>query len=150
QAYTAANGTKGRGWEVELSGELTRGWQLQGGYSRIVTRDREGARLNAGTIPKHQWKLFSTYTPPGFSRLTIGGGALWQSEIYDASVPAYRKARTQKAYSVVNLMARYLATDHLSLTATLDNVFDKTYRTHASRHEYGPPRNFMLTARYQF
>jgi outer membrane receptor for ferric coprogen and ferric-rhodotorulic acid len=51
---------------------------------------------------------------------------------------------------VVNLMARYAFDDHLSLTATLDNVFDKAYRTHVSYHEYGPLRNFMLTARYQF
>jgi outer membrane receptor for ferric coprogen and ferric-rhodotorulic acid len=150
QAYTAKSGTKGRGWEVELSGELARGWQLQGGYTRIVTRDREGARLNTSTVPKHQVKLFSTYTPPGLRRLTIGGGALWQSEIYNASNPIRRKAYTQKAYTVVNLMARYLVTDHLNLTATLDNVFDKTYRTYTNKHEYGPPRNFMLTARYQF
>jgi outer membrane receptor for ferric coprogen and ferric-rhodotorulic acid len=150
QAYTAANGTKGRGWEVEVSGELSRGWQLQGGYTRIVTRDREGARLNTALVPKHQVKLFSTYTPPGLRRLTIGGGALWQSEIYNASNPIRRKAYTQEAYTVVNLMARYLVTDRLSLTATLDNVFDETYRTYTNKHEYGPPRNFMLTARYQF
>ncbi|MDR1648592.1 MAG: TonB-dependent siderophore receptor [Zoogloeaceae bacterium] len=150
QAYTAKSGTKGRGWEVEISGELSRGWQVQGGYTRVVTRDREGARLNTSTIPKHQLKLFSTYTLPGFNRLTIGGGALWQSEIYDASEPALRKIRTQKAYTVVNLMARYVFTDNLSLTATLDNVFDKTYRTYTYTNEYGAPRNFMLTARYQF
>jgi outer membrane receptor for ferric coprogen and ferric-rhodotorulic acid len=151
QAYTAANGTKGRGWEVELSGELMRGWQLQGGYTRIVTRGEDDKRLNADTVPKHQLKLFSTYTPPGFNRLTIGGGALWQSEIYDAGKSGLaRKTYTQKAYTVVNLMARYAFDDHLSLTATLDNVFDKAYRTHVGYHDYGPPRNFMLTARYQF
>jgi outer membrane receptor for ferric coprogen and ferric-rhodotorulic acid len=152
QAYVAANGTKGRGWEVELTGELARGWQAQGGYTRIVTRDQEGERLNADIVPKHQLKLFSTYTPPGFNRLTIGGGALWQSEIYDAEWggPSARKTYTQKSYTVVNLMARYVLTNYLSLTATLDNVFDKTYRTLAIRHEYGAPRNFMLTARYQF
>ena len=80
----------------------------------------------------------------------MGGCALWQSEIYDASDSALRKARTQKAYSVVNLMARYVLTDHLSLTATLDNLFDKEYRTYPNQHDYGPPRNFMLTAKYQF
>jgi outer membrane receptor for ferric coprogen and ferric-rhodotorulic acid len=150
QAYVAANGTKGRGWEVELSGELSRGWHVQGGYTRIVTRGEEGERLNTNIVPKHQLKLFSTYTPPSFNRLTIGGGTLWQSEIYNASAPALRKARTQKAYTVMNLMARYVVTDHLSLTATLDNVFDKAYRTYTDSYDYGAPRNFMLTARVQF
>ncbi|MDR0701665.1 MAG: TonB-dependent siderophore receptor [Azoarcus sp.] len=156
QAYVAANGTKGRGWEVELTGELARGWRAQGSYARIVTRGEDGDRLNTGTVPKHQVKLFSTYTPPRLPRLTVGGGALWQSEIYDnspsrggASALA-RKTNTQEAYTVVNLMARYVFTDHLSLTATLDNVFDKTYRTHATRHEYGAPRNLTATLRYEF
>ncbi|MDR0634320.1 MAG: TonB-dependent siderophore receptor [Azoarcus sp.] len=152
QAYVGKNGTQGRGWEVELSGELTRGWRIQGGYTRVVTRDQDDERLNTDTVPKHQLKLFSTYTPPGIPRLTVGGGAIWQSEIYNADWggPSARKTYTQKAYTVVNLMARYVFTDHLSLTATLDNIFDKTYRTSTIRHEYGPPRNFLLTAKYQF
>jgi outer membrane receptor for ferric coprogen and ferric-rhodotorulic acid len=154
QAYVAKSGTKGRGWEVELTGELARGWQIQGGYARIVTRDREGERLNTSTIPKHQVKLFSTYTPPRFNRLTIGGGALWQSEIYNASMVATsalaRKTYTQKEYTVVNLMARYRFADHLNLTATLDNVFNKTYRTHTDMHEYGAPRRLTATLRYDF
>jgi outer membrane receptor for ferric coprogen and ferric-rhodotorulic acid len=152
QAYVAANGTKGRGWEVELTGELTRGWQAQGSYARIVTRGEAGERLNADRIPKHQVKLFSTYTPPRLPRLTVGGGALWQSEIYDASWggASARKTYTQKAYTVANLMARYLFADHLSLTATLDNLFDKRYRTLAIRHEYGAPRRLTATLRYDF
>jgi outer membrane receptor for ferric coprogen and ferric-rhodotorulic acid len=152
QAYIAANGTKGRGWEVELTGELVRGWQIQGGYTRIVTRDREDKRLNTDAVPKHQAKLFSSYTPPGLPRLTVGGGAIWQSEIYDASQSSAiaRKTYTQKAYTVVNLMARYRFADHLSLTATLDNVFDKAYRTHVGYHDYGAPRRLTATLRYDF
>ncbi|MDR1528847.1 MAG: TonB-dependent receptor, partial [Burkholderiales bacterium] len=56
----------------------------------------------------------------------------------------------QKSYAVVNLLARYELTRHLDLTLNLENAFDKRYRTNVSQHNIGAPRNFMLTARYQF
>jgi len=149
QAYVGADNTKGRGWEVEIAGELARGWQMQGGYTYMVTRDRDGQRLNADQ-PRHLFKLFTTWTPPSLNRLTVGGGVVWQSKIYADGDPALRHIYTQKGYAVVNLMGRYAFNDHLSLLVNVNNVFDKSYRTDTSRHDYGPPRSLYATLRYQF
>jgi len=149
QAYAATDHTKGRGFELEIAGELAPGWHVQGGYTRMVTRDSDGNRLNAD-LPKHLFKLFATWTPAGLNRLTLGGGVTWQSKIYADWDPAFRHIYTQKSYAVVYLMGRYAFNDHLSLLVNVDNVFDRSYRTDTSRHDYGPPRNIYATLKYQF
>ncbi|MFV0456498.1 MAG: TonB-dependent siderophore receptor, partial [Pseudomonas sp.] len=150
-AYVAASGTKGRGWELEVSGELAPGWQLQGGYARIVTENADGDRLNTDYVPKHSFKLFTTWTPAQLSKLTVGGGVHWQSDIYSTNAnAALQRIYTQDSYAVTNLMTQYRFNDQLSLTANLNNVFDKTYRTSTHYHNYGAARNLHATLKYQF
>ncbi|THF67090.1 TonB-dependent receptor [Pseudothauera nasutitermitis] len=146
QAYVAADDTKVRGLDVEVAGELAPGWQMQGGYTRTVLRDSSGQRLNTH-MPKHQVKLFTTWTPANLNRLTVGGGVLWQSETYLASAGTQF---SQKSYALVNLMANYAFDDHLSLALRLNNVFDKIYYTYPSSHYYGAPRNLYATLKYRF
>lgn len=149
-AYRAEDDTKGSGWELEASGELLQGWQIHGGYTRMVLEDSKGARLNTGTQHKHLAKLFTTWKPAGLNGLTVGGGVLWQSEIYDTSNPLLRSVKTQKSYAVVNLMASYAFNKHLRLSLNLGNVFDKSYRTLPGYHVYGAPRNIHASLKYQF
>lgn len=81
QAYIAASGTKGKGYELEISGQLLPGWNIAGGFTQVVTRGRDGQRLNPD-MPKQQFKLFTTYRLPGsLERLTVGGGVTWQSVV---------------------------------------------------------------------
>lgn len=150
-AYVAADDTEGRGWELEVSGELAPGWHVQGGYTRMVLKDSDGQRLATEHQPKHMFKLFSSWTPSQLNRLTVGGGLRWQSETYDASNPALRSVHTQDSYTVVDLMTRYVFDDHLSLAVNLNNAFDKAYRHNlVAYHYYGPPRNLQATLKYQF
>lgn len=149
-AYRAEDDAEGRGWELEVAGEPIEGWRVQGGYTRMVTRDSSGARLN-NDQPKRLFKLFTTWTPAGLSRLTVGGGVTWQSETWTDWVDAsWRELYTQKSYAVVNLMARYAFSEQLMLTVNLNNVFDEAYRTDVSGHDYGAPRNVYATLRYRF
>ncbi len=150
QAYIAANGTKGRGWELEVAGEILPGWNVQGGYTRMVTKDADGLRLH-GDQPKHLLKVFTTWTPQAFSRLTVGGGAVWESAIHATWVePDQRDAYTQRGHVVANLMGRYAFTPQLDLTLNVNNVFDKVYRTDPAQHSYGSPRQFLATLKYTF
>lgn len=149
-AYIAADDTKGRGWELEVAGEPVKGWRLQGGYARMLTRDSAGERLN-GNLPEHQFKLFTSWTPAAMSQLTVGGGVTWQSRTYSPWLnEAWRDRYAQKAYSVANLMARYKFGRQLTLTVNLNNAFDKVYRTDLDVHDYGAPRNVLATLHYAF
>lgn len=145
-AYRAESNTKARGYELEVSGELTPDLKVAGGFTQIVTRDSDGLRINT-QLPKRQFKLFASYRLPGaLNRLTIGGGLSWQSEIYYAD----SAARRQEAYSLVSLMARYQASEKLSFMLNGENLSDKKYLVTAWNHSYGAPRNFMLSAKYSF
>ncbi|MEN0035496.1 MAG: TonB-dependent siderophore receptor [Cellvibrio sp.] len=150
QAYRAEDHTEGRGWELEVAGELTEGWRLQGGYTRMRTEDSSGKRLNLDQ-PEQQVKLFTSWTPSSLNQLTVGGGATWQSAISTSWVDeSLRDLYTQKRYVVVSLMTRYAFTDQLMLTLNLNNAADKVYRTAPDQHEYGAPRNLYATLNYKF
>ena len=84
----------------------------------------------------------------------MGGGLTWQSKIYSTSFDSYglRDYATQKSYTVVNLMARYSFSENMSVSANMNNVFDKNYREggNLSLHGSGAPRNLYVTLKYQF
>ncbi|MBC3486842.1 TonB-dependent siderophore receptor [Pseudomonas kermanshahensis] len=156
-AYKAVSGATTRGFEVEANGELMPGWNVSASYNHGITKDRDGERLNT-EAPANMVKLWSTYRLPGdFDRLTVGGGANWQSGTHITVTPSTAlgtvKAK-QSQFTVVNLMARYQLTDQLSTTLNINNLFDKKYisaldTTFYSGY-YGEPRNVMLNTRYDF
>jgi outer-membrane receptor for ferric coprogen and ferric-rhodotorulic acid len=145
QAYTAAQGTTSKGFEVELNGQVMPGWQIGGGYSRAVPEDANSTRLTTN-IPKDSFKLFTAYRLPGEWRdITVGGNLRWQGDAYSRiSGTEFR----QDDFTVVDLMLRYRLTDNVSATLNLNNIFDEEYLTDLAFHGYwGEPRNAMLTLR---
>ena len=150
---------KTKGYEAEISGELTPGWQLKAGYTHKVIRDQSGEKVSTWE-PQDLVSLYTTYKLTGdLDRLTFGGGLRWQGSAWKVlSVPngtgTNRDVKvSQDPYSVVDLMARYQITDNLSTTLNANNVFDKTYYSNVgffNSSYYGDPRSFMLTTRWDF
>ncbi|MET4576393.1 TonB-dependent siderophore receptor [Ottowia thiooxydans] len=154
-AYRAVQGARTRGIDVELNGELARGWQLSASYSYGTTEDANGQRIRT-IFPRQMAKLWTSYRFPGtWSKLTLGGGVNWQSRIYySATSSGLALYGQQKAYAVTGLMARYDFSPQLSLTLNVNNVFNQKYLqgldTTFYTGIYGPTRNAQLTARYTF
>ncbi|THF64773.1 TonB-dependent siderophore receptor [Pseudothauera nasutitermitis] len=156
-AYRAVKGAKTTGVDVEVYGALSRGWNVSASWTYGQTKNADGDRINT-TFPRHMVKLWTTYRLPGeWNRLTIGGGANWQSKTY-STVSAWQIGRDlhweQKAYAVANLMARYDFDDKLSATLNVNNLFDKKYIASVSdwwySGMYGTPRSVALNLRYNF
>ncbi|MBQ0218782.1 TonB-dependent siderophore receptor [Alcaligenes faecalis] len=153
QAYYAADGTKSRGIDLELQGELSPGWNIHTGISHFTASDVKGERLNS-QLPRTTARLFSTYRLPGqWNKLTVGGGLSWQSRFYQtATGPAGATRVEQSSYPLASLMARYEFNKKLSLSAHVDNLFDKKYTTMTGFYNqvlYGEPRRFMFNLNYQ-
>lgn len=155
-AYRAVNGAKTEGVDLEMTGQLTDDWNVSTSYSYSTTK-KDGARLTT-VAPTTMLKLWSTYRLPGqWSKMTVGGGVNYQSEIFFTAAPsAIGRTVTarQGGYSVFNLMARYAFSKQLSATLNLNNLFDKHYLsaldpTFYSGY-YGAPRNASLALKYQF
>lgn len=151
-------GTKAvtKGYEVEMSGELAPGWQLQGGYTHKVVRDDNDIKISTFE-PEDQVSVYTSYKFKGnLDKLTVGGGARWQSvgwqDIYNNPKGGYEEF-SQESYWLVDLMTRYQFTKNVSATLNVNNIFDKSYYTNIGFYNsaaYGEPRNFMLSTRWDF
>lgn len=160
-AYVAVDGTKTRGIELEVSGEVVRGWNVSAGYTALNSRAPDASRLNPQQ-PRQTFKVFTAYQLPGaFNHLTIGGGVHWQSDIQFAGVNrpdgqgGIQRGVTivQESYALVSLMARYDFNDRLFATLNVNNALDKRYWMRAGFYDsaaVGAPRNAMLTLNYRY
>ncbi len=142
--YRSVSGVTRRGYELEMSGEVATGWQVQGSYvmnsSSLSTSD---------TVPKYQFKLASSYRLPGaLQNLTVGAAARWQSKAAAGKLE-------QPSFWLVDLMARYQVNKHLNIGANVNNLFDKTYMSGMRdfgrvQYTWGAPRSVSVNMRYQF
>lgn len=155
QVYHSVGSGKTRGFETEISGQLAKGWNLTAGYTVFSSHDDKGQALSI-TLPRRQFKLFSSYQLPGaWNQLTLGGGANWQSQNSNiVNRPDRSKVKLEEgSYALWSLMARYDFDKQLSLTVNVENVFDKTYYSQLGQYDqyqYGRPRNINATLRRRF
>ncbi|WP_282342884.1 TonB-dependent siderophore receptor [Pseudomonas sp. PS02288] len=154
QAYYGASGTKSRGIDVDLQGELMTDWNLYAGVSHFTGSDSSDARLSS-QLPRTTARLFTTYRLPGaWNKLTVGGGVSWQSRFYQsATSPSGAVNAEQKPYALASLMARYAATDNIELAVNVNNLFDKKYTVmngFFNQMLYGEPRNMMATVSVKY
>jgi outer membrane receptor for ferric coprogen and ferric-rhodotorulic acid len=154
--YRAAAGARSEGIEFDLAGRLAQGWNASAGYTHFRARDAAGADVNS-IYPRRLLRVFTSYQLPGaWSGLTVGGGVNWEGRTYtvDPLAPAATDGIIeQKAFALVNLMARYEFNGQLSAQLNLNNVFDKTHFGMFAAYggiNYQAPRSASLTLRYRF
>ncbi|MBS3019763.1 Fe(3+)-pyochelin receptor [Comamonas sp. PE63] len=154
--YSDDGKVRSQGLDAEISGELTRGWNLFAGYTfnrNTYKRDvyNEGQDFNTYT-PKHMLRLWTTYRLPGaMSAFTIGGGVNAQSA-------SYRKIGTislnAPGRAVWSSYVRYQINRQWQASLNFNNMFDKRYYNSignlVNSSHYGDPRNVMLTLRGTF
>ncbi|MDR2325548.1 MAG: TonB-dependent receptor [Acidovorax sp.] len=158
EAYVVMDGVTSKGVEVEVSGTITPGWNVYGGYTYRTSKAPAQPDVILSAVntnqPKHLFKLSTSYRLPGVGqRWTVGGSLTWQSLTYfqQSSAPYWRA--DQRAYALVGLMARYEVDKQWSLALNINNLFDKTFMPGLGSYGtgvYGDKRNVNLTARYHF
>ncbi|UNP28814.1 TonB-dependent siderophore receptor [Lysobacter gummosus] len=153
-AYRALPGVRTEGYELELSGQLRPGWQIQGGYAHKIAR-KDGGKIST-LEPEDQFSVHTSYRlRGGLQGWTVGGGARWQSPTWgDIPHPTLGtiEHRTEP-YWVFDAMARYQVNEQLSATLNIGNLFDKRYYTifnAYSTYTWGEPRNVRVAVTYRF
>ncbi|QER40608.1 TonB-dependent siderophore receptor [Acinetobacter suaedae] len=154
--YRAAKGAESKGFELEVSGQITPNWNLTAGYSQYEATDAKGDDINT-ELPRKMIQTYTTYQFPNqWDALSVGAGINWQSDtyIFAKNVPAGADPKVvQGSYALVNLMAKYKINKDLSAQLNINNVFDKDYYGVFPAYgqiTHGAPRNATLTFRYQF
>ena len=147
QAYEGLKGVSAKGFELEISGEVTPGLNLFFGASLQKITDGDGNETLT-FLPKRNAKLFATWALPGqYGKWTIGGGARWQNETWNYVYPASGQMELHRGGLIVaDAMVRYDISDKWSAQLNVNNLFDKNYVPNASATvAHGEPRNAMLT-----
>jgi len=157
-----------KGVDLEVSGALMPGWQVQAGYS--FNENAYGAGYaNTGSAyqtqqPKHQLKLWTSYVGQGWlKKWTLGGGMRLESARYTSgsvcSIPLEQSGVcagsyvpfnfTQALYTVIDLRAAYAINTHLQAAVNLTNIADTRYYATAGTSQgenfYGEPRAIMFS-----
>ncbi|MTZ14285.1 TonB-dependent siderophore receptor [Pseudomonas sp. JL972] len=153
--YEATGKTRIRGGELEVSGYLTPDWELLAGYTYMKSENLAGDE-NAlfALMPRHQASLWSKYTLPGGPLRGLGLGA-GISAMSDFSIERAGSPRlSAPGYAVVDAKLSYPLTDKLTATFDANNLLDRKYYSRVGSvgtfNFYGPSRNFVVGARYEF
>lgn len=150
QAYRAESGTKTRGFEMEMAGEILPDWQVSASYTYAEIKDSDDERLLT-EVPRDTFKLFTSYRLQSVPQLKLGAGVRWQGTEYYKGAGPNDETFTQDPYSVVDLMAQYALTPQTSVALNVNNLFDEKYYTAiVSRGWYGTPRSATATLVYAF
>ena len=154
-AYRGLMGVRTKGYELEMSGQLAPGWQVQGGYAHKVARQQS---TKVSTLePEDQFTLHTSYRLGGaLQGWTVGGGARWQGSTFGTITnPVDRSSQVHRTepYWLLDAMARYQFNEQLSATLNVNNLLDKHYYTifnWYSTYTWGEPRNVRLAVTYRF
>ncbi|MBD3827419.1 MULTISPECIES: TonB-dependent siderophore receptor [unclassified Stenotrophomonas] len=152
-AYVGVNGTKSRGWEVDVNGQILPGWTVNAGYTHVKVT-RAATDLIYANLPEDFLQLNTTVQLSGaLERLSLGGGFSWQSRVRGYNIP-YPLGGTvtvnQPAYMLVNLNANYRISDNWMATLSVRNALDKTYWANLDYNNYGEPRFVSASLRWKF
>jgi catecholate siderophore receptor len=141
------------GVELELSGQLTPAWTVQGGYAyqdgeitaSLSSTVRAGARLPQ--VPRHSFSLWNKYDLS--ARWAVGLGVTSQSDRFVAT----DNTVVLPAYSRTDAAVFFTVTDGIRAHVNLENVFDERYFWSAHNNNNiapGSPRavRVALTTRF--
>jgi outer membrane receptor for ferric coprogen and ferric-rhodotorulic acid len=152
-AYIGVNGTKSRGWEMDVNGEILPGWTVNAGFTHVKVT-RAATDLLYANPPEDLLQLNTQVRLRGaLERLSLGAGVLWQSKVQGYNIP-YPLGGTvtvnQPAYTLVQFNANYRISDNWTATLSVRNALDKTYWANLDYNNYGEPRFVAASLRWVF
>lgn len=139
-----------KGYEFDVSGEVTDNLQISGGYTRLASLQNKDDDNVQPYIPRQTFKLSSAYKVPGIEKLRVGASLNWQSKIHtdDTGLGRYY----QDSYAVVNAMANYEINSHWSAALNIYNLTDQKYlqSLYWGQSYYAAPRSAMATVTWTY
>lgn len=147
----AAGEVRSRGIDLQLTGQLTDELRVIGAYAYVDAEVTEDNTLARGSrllnVPEHSGSVLGVYEfLDGTLRgLELGGGVNY---VGDRSGNVADSGFELPAYTTVDLLARYKATQDLTLGVNLNNAFDRTYYERSYSNVWvmpGEPRNLSLS-----
>ncbi|WP_188691722.1 TonB-dependent siderophore receptor [Bowmanella pacifica] len=156
QRYKAEDGVETKGYEAEVSGQITTELQLYAGYTHRVARNQDDEKVSR-QAPENMLRVTTSYSLEKYiPGLTLGGGVRWQSEIYPSRMRGTGpngEIPRQGNYTVADFFVRYQLSANLVTSFNISNLFDKKYFESVGIYNYGAygePRNISASVRWDF
>ncbi len=147
------DGTVSRGFEFELAGQIQEGWNAQFGWTRYLIDDADDNAVRT-FVPRTLVRAFTTFTPRGpLNRLTVGGGASWQSDSStQVGAPNGGAILRQGDVTLLNLLARWQFTPEVGVQVNANNLLDEKYYVldEFDNTYYGAPVSWSASLRVNF
>lgn len=146
QVYVGQN-VRSQGYELDLAGALTAAVKISAGLTGLTLKDQDGNEARTFT-PRHAWHLSTTWQP--LQALTLGAQLRWQGDIHrDESDTIITR---QKAYALLDVMAKYDINKHWSAKLNVNNVTNKKYinSLYWSQAYYGAPVNGSVALNWTY
>lgn len=152
--YRSIEGTTTRGFELEAAGAISDRWNVSGGYTFRISKDKDDNELSTDQ-PRHTLKLATDYRLAGIldDRLTIGAAARWQSDTVSMPWSGASINVRQGSHTIYDLNASYRVSDKADLALSVNNLFDLKYYDTTGFYDtvvYGAGRTAELTLRARF
>ncbi len=137
---------RSNGYEIGASGQLTRLWQIAGGYAftdAFVTSATSAAKAGAvvAQVPRHTLSLWNLYQLR--PKLGAGLGVVQRSDMF----AAIDDTVTLPGYTTVDAAVYLTLTMKMRLQANVENVLDRTFYVNADSNTNispGSPRALRL------
>lgn len=146
-----------KGFELGLAGNVTRDWQVFGGYTFLDAKLKnqgftagKPSADNGNMFPntaKHSLSLWNNYQP--IAGLTLGLGANYVGKQYGNTA----NTKWIPSYVRWDAMVSYAINKNVTLQLNVQNLTDKLYFTKAYSSHYAsiaPARTATLTANFKF
>jgi catecholate siderophore receptor len=142
-----------RGFEIGVSGNVTRRWQVFGSFSFLdseIVDDGPVATNEGNQFPNTPRNAFSLWTSYALTpRVTLGGGASYVDQRYGnvantVWIPDYWR---------YDAMAAFKVGSKVSLQVNVQNLTDELYYLRPYQNHYaslGPARSAVVSARIEF
>ena len=141
------------GAELELQGEITRGWNASIGVTRLSIEDGAGKDVKT-YVPRRLLRMSTTWRPAALPQLKLGATLNWQDDIHRVEDLGEGRSVTlrQGSYALLGLMAQYAFSDKLDLSINVNNATDRKHLTslYWSQAYYGAPRNVSATLNWRY
>jgi len=155
--FSVAAGEVGsRGFDINVSGNITRELSVLGGYAYIDARVTDDPLIPIGSllanVPRHSLKLRGLYEfQEGLWKGVGVGGQI--SIVGDRASASTGAGPMLPGYTAIDLLAYYELTDGAKLSLNIDNVLSEKYVESAFgplRLNYGAPTSALLTLGARF
>lgn len=149
RSYYAGIDARSKGIEFDVAGTPLPGWQVSAGFTHLQIKGSDGQDVRT-YVPRQTVRLSTLVAVPSVPGLELGGAIKWQGEV--SRNQGGGVTTRQKAYALLDVLARYAFDRQLTLAAQIHNLTNEKHinSLYWDQNYYGAPRAFSVNLNWKY